>query len=158
MIAKCSLVRVFLKAVPGSVQHNTAVNSVSKVPIISGKELKSMKNDLQYRARTPFRGLAVKSDRSRDREPSRNISLRKVIQSLKFRKLRSKVKNVLKKSVPASSALHNIACNYKLWKIRHLKSKQVSLEKRFSNKFFPCFQSSPPASTCSFQLSFVNLS
>ena len=77
MISKCSLVRVFLKAVPGSVQHNTAVNSVTIVPIISGKELKSMKNDLQYRARTPFRGLAVKSDRSRDKELSR-LSLRKV--------------------------------------------------------------------------------
>ena len=31
--------------------------------------------------------------------------LRKVIQSLKFRKLRSKVKNVLKKPAPASSVL-----------------------------------------------------
>ena len=34
-------------------------------------------------------------------------SLRKVIQSLKFRKLRTKVKNELKKSVPDSSVLHN---------------------------------------------------
>ena len=49
VIAKCSLVRVFLKAVPGSVQHNTAVDSVTKVPIIGGgKELKSMQNDLQF--------------------------------------------------------------------------------------------------------------
>ena len=118
VIAKCSLVRVFLKAVPGSVQHNAAVDSIRKVPIISGKELKSMKNDLQFRSRTPFRRLAEKSHRSREREPSR-ISLRKVIQSLKFQKLRSKVKNVLEKSVPASSILHNIACKYKLWKIRH---------------------------------------
>ena len=47
VIMKCSLVRVFLKAVPGSVKHNTAVDSITKVPIISGKELKSMKNDLQ---------------------------------------------------------------------------------------------------------------
>ena len=90
VVAKCSLVRVFLKVVPGSVKHNTAVDSVTKVPIISGNELKSMKNDLQFRSRPPFRRLAVKSHRSRDREPSR-ISLRKVIQSLKFRKLRSKV-------------------------------------------------------------------
>ena len=50
VIAKCSLVRVFLKVVPGSVQHNTAVHSVTKVPIISGKELKSVKNDLQFRS------------------------------------------------------------------------------------------------------------
>ena len=90
VVAKCSLVRAFLKVVPGSVKHDTAVDFVTKVPIISGKELKSMKNDLQFRSRTPFWRLAVKSHRSRDKEPSR-ISLRKVIQSLKFRKLRSKV-------------------------------------------------------------------
>ena len=72
MIAKCSLVRVFLKAVPGSVQHNTVVDSITKVPIISCKELKHMKNNLQFTLCTPFRGLAVKSDRSQDREPSRN--------------------------------------------------------------------------------------
>ena len=39
-----------------------------------------------------------------------------------------------------------------------LKSKQVvSLAKRISNKFFQCLQSSPPASTRSLQLPFVNL-
>ena len=65
VIAKCSLVRVFLKAVPGSVQHNTAVDSDTKVPKISGKELKNMKNDLQFRSHTPFRQLAVKSHISR---------------------------------------------------------------------------------------------
>ena len=37
-----------------------------------------------------------------------------------------------------------------------LKGKQVvSLVKRFSNKFFQCLRSSPPASTRSLQLSFV---
>ena len=42
-IVKCSLVRVFLKVVPVSVQYYTAVDSVSKVPIISGNlELKGM--------------------------------------------------------------------------------------------------------------------
>ena len=131
VIAKCSLVRVFLKAVPGSVQHNTAVDSVTKVPIISAKKLKSMKDDLRFRSRTPFRRQAVKSHRSRDREPSR-ISLQKVTRYLKFRKLRSKVKNVLKKSVPASSVLHDIACKYKLWKIRHTER----LTSFFSNHFF----------------------
>ena len=53
------------------IKHNTAVDSVTRVPIISGKELKSMKNDLQFRSRTPFRPLAVKSHRSQHREPSR---------------------------------------------------------------------------------------
>ena len=60
LIAKCFLAC----AVPGSVQHNTAVDSVTKVPIISGK-------DLQFRSRTLFKRLTAKSQRSRDREPSR---------------------------------------------------------------------------------------
>ena len=50
VIAKCSLVRVFLKAVHGFVEHNAAVDSITKVSIISGKELKRMKNDLQFRS------------------------------------------------------------------------------------------------------------
>ena len=36
----------------------------------------------------------------------------------KISKIEIKVKNVLKKSVPVSSVLHNIARNYKLWEIR----------------------------------------
>ena len=51
------------------------------------------------------------------------------------------MKNVLKKSVPASSVLHNIACNYKLWKIRHTE-RQTSF---FSNYFFRA-----KCATCSF--------
>lgn len=66
-----------------------------------------MKNDVHFRSPSPFKELAVKSRKSRDRETSR-ISLRKVIHSLKFRKLIMKVKHVIRKSVPASSALHNI--------------------------------------------------
>ena len=73
-IAKWSLVRVFLKVVPVSVQYKTAVDSATKVPIISGKELKGMINDLQFRSCTLFRWLAVKSHKSQDRVPSR-ISL-----------------------------------------------------------------------------------
>ena len=73
-IAKWSLVRVFLKVVPVSVQYQTAVDSATKVPIISGKELKGMINDLQFRSCTLFRWLAVKSHKSQDRVPSR-ISL-----------------------------------------------------------------------------------
>jgi len=92
-----------------------------------------VKNDVHFRSRSPFKQLAVKSRKlkSRDREPSR-ISLRKVIHSLKFRNLRLKVTHVVKKSVPASSVLHNIATNYKWWKIRHTE-RQTSF---FSNYFF----------------------
>ena len=46
--------------------------------------------------------------------------------------------------------------NYKLWKIRHTERQPVvSLVKRFSNEFFQCLRSSPPASTRSLQLPLV---
>ena len=84
---------------PGSVQHNTAVDSITKVPIITGKELKSMKNrnDLQIRSRTP---------------------------------LTSKVKNVLKKSVPASSVLHNIMAVFMLRTFITLKPSSIKTESK----------------------------
>ena len=65
------------------------------------------------------------------------------------------MKNVLKKSVLASSVLHNIACNYKLWKIRHTERQTSFFSKTTCNKFFQCLQSSPSASTRSLQLPFV---
>ena len=115
-----------------------------------------MKSDLQFRSRTPFRRLAVKSHRFRDRESSR-ISLRKVIQSLKFWKLRSKVKNVAKTQFLLHLFHTTLLVIINCGKSELLKGKQVSSEKRFSNKLFQCFQSSPPASTCSLQLPFVSV-
>ena len=82
-------------------------------------------------------------------------SMRKIIQSLKFQKLRSKVKNVLKKSVPAHTELMKIVKNCGKSDILRKGKQVVSLVKRFSNKFFQCLQSSPPASTHSLQLPFV---
>lgn len=86
--AKFSLVAGLLKAVPGSVQYNAAVDSHRKVHDKVFKTVGSVKNEVHFRSRSPFKQLAVKSRKfkSRDREPSR-ISLRKVIHSLKFRKL-----------------------------------------------------------------------
>ena len=57
------------------------------------------------------------SNSKRNREPSR-VPLKKVIQSLKFRKLRQKRKKMLQKTVPVSPVLHSIAANYKPWKTR----------------------------------------
>ena len=73
----------------------------------------------------------------------------------KVSKLRSKVKNVLKKSVPASSVLHTLLVVINCGNSDILKGKRVSLVKRFSNNFFQCLHSSPPASTRSLQLPFV---
>ena len=103
---------------------------------------------------TPFRRLAVNWIAQISRENHLD-SLQKVIQSLKFRKLRSKVKNALKKSVPASFVLGKNPGG-KLWKIRHTERQTSSFfSKTISNKFFQCLQSSPPVSTSSLQLPFV---
>ena len=56
--------------------------------------------------------------RVRDREPSR-ISLRRVMKSLKRRKLRKKQKLLVKNSVPVSSVLYSIATYYKQWHIKY---------------------------------------
>lgn len=61
----------------------------------------------------------VVTRRVRSREPSR-ISLKKILQSLKSRKLRQKCKKMLGKTVPVSSVLHSIAENYKHWKTRYV--------------------------------------
>lgn len=53
----------------------------------------------------------------RNREPSREPFQKKVIQPLKYRKLRQKSKKMLQKTVPV---LHSIAANYKLWKTRFI--------------------------------------
>ena len=51
---------------------------------------------------------------SRDREPSR-IPVKKVIQTMRKRKLRKKFKRILRKSIPTSSKLFHLITNYKLW-------------------------------------------
>ena len=66
----------------------------------------------------------------RDREPSR-VGLKRVLKSLKMRKLRPKCKRFIRKSVPVSSVLFCIASNYKEWNITFAK-KQDSF---FSNYF-----------------------
>ena len=66
----------------------------------------------------------------RDREPSR-ISMRRVFQLLKCRKLRKRHKNMLKKSTPVSSVLYNIATNYNYWKLKYFNS-----DNSFYSSFF----------------------
>ena len=56
---------------------------------------------------------------SRNREPSR-IPVKKVIQTMRKRKLRQKLKRILRKSTPASSKLFHLITNYKLWYIDYI--------------------------------------
>ena len=51
---------------------------------------------------------------SRNREPSR-IPVKRVIQTMRKRKLRKKLKSIIRKSIPTSSKLFHLITNYKLW-------------------------------------------
>ena len=70
--------------------------------------------------------------RVRDREPSR-VSLRRVMKSLKRRKLRKKHKLLIKNSVPVSSVLYSIATHYKQWHIKYT-NRQDSFYSSYSMK------------------------
>ena len=61
--------------------------------------------------------LAV-TGKVRDGEPSR-VSLKRVINSLKYRKLRKKYKCFIKKSVSVSSGFYTVATNGKTWHIKY---------------------------------------
>lgn len=119
-----------MKAVPDCGENITAVDYDAKVHVINDIIIKSVKSNLYFRSRLQFKELAVKSRKFRDKEPSR-VSLRKVMHSLKIRKLRVKVKNVLRDSVPVSFDLHNIAINYKWCKTRHAERQTNFFSKYF---------------------------
>ena len=57
--------------------------------------------------------------RRRDREPSR-IPVKKIINTMKKRKVRCKLKFILKKYTPKSSRLYSFATDFKLWYVRYL--------------------------------------
>lgn len=68
-----------------------------------------------------FRGhskLVKQVKRSRDREPSRLP--KKIIRSMKKRKVRCKLKCILRKYTPKSSRLYGLLTHYKLWHVTYL--------------------------------------
>ena len=58
--------------------------------------------------------------RRRDREPSR-VSMKRIVQFMKKRKTRYKLKVIIRKYIPKSSRLYSFATDYKLCYIRYLK-------------------------------------
>jgi len=76
---------------------------------------------------------ALVNRKLRDREPSR-LSLKRVLNSLKHRKLRKRNKRLIKNSVPASSVLYGIASQYKQWHIRFLKRQDSFYSNYFESK------------------------
>ena len=102
----------FLRSVPGLQYDNivhvytghTNVNNDSLVNTITDSVNQCIKRS--QLCKKPI------TRRVRDREPSR-VSLRRVMKSLKRRKLRKKHKLLIKNSVPVSSVLYSIATHYK---------------------------------------------
>ena len=77
--------------------------------------------------------------RRRDREPSR-VSMKRIVQFMKKRKTRYKLKVIIRKYIPKSSRLYSFATDYKLCYIRYLKrcdsflTSFVNLSKPIVNK------------------------
>ena len=57
--------------------------------------------------------------RSREREPSR-VPVKNVLQIMKRRKLREKMKRYLRLFTPSSSSLNGLAANFKLWYVNYI--------------------------------------
>ena len=98
----CSGLKAALKAMPESVN----------VPI-------ELDSENYFRFRSSTRQSVKSKRRFRSREPSRT-SLKKILQSLKNKKLRKKLKNTIKKLTPVSSTAYDIAENYKWWNGRYI--------------------------------------
>ena len=108
---------MYLRSVPGLQYDNihTGNTNVSNDLLVNTVKLTDIVNDCIKQSQLCKKRV---TRRVRDREPSR-ISLRRVMKSLKRRKLRKKHKLLIKKSVPVSSVLYSIATNYKQWHIKY---------------------------------------
>ena len=90
---------------------------------------------LKCACRSTARKFATQSNvkRCRDREPSR-IPVKKIVQTMRRRKVRPKVKRILRTCAPKSSSMYKLATDYKSW--------YVNLVHR-SNCFFSKFYRLP---------------
>ena len=120
-----------MKAVPESVN----------VPI-------ELDSENYFRFRSSTRQSVKSKRRFRNREPSRT-SLKKILQSLKNKKLRKKLKNTIKKLTPVSSTAYDIAENYKFWNGRYIHQQDsfklnsveaLLLHIIFPKKIFCCLE------------------
>ena len=75
----------------------------------------------------------VTACKKRDREPSRLP--RKVLKLVKRRKVRARIKHFLKKSVPVSSVLFNVATSCKLWIVKLAHREESFFTRYFLRKF-----------------------
>ena len=66
--------------------------------------------------------------RSREREPSR-VPVKKVLQIMKRRKLREKLKRYLRLFTPCSSSLNSLAANLKLWYVNYFSVDILEFER-----------------------------
>ena len=74
---------------------------------------------------------------SRNREPSR-IPVKRVIQTMRKRKLRKKLKSIIRKSIPTSSKLFHLITNYKLWYTDHIHRNLYSFYTTYFRSQLSC--------------------
>ena len=91
---------------------NCDFNLDSNSDLISKSKVSSIK--LKFNRTSRSRTILPHKASKRDREPSR-ISTKKVINSMKHKKVRKRCKTLIRKFVPASLMLHKIATSYKQW-------------------------------------------
>ena len=71
--------------------------------------------------------------RSRKREPSR-VPVKKVLQIMKRRKLREKLKRYLRLFTPSSSSLNSLAANFKLWYVNYIYRSNCFFSRYFRTR------------------------
>ena len=134
---KCFCTPAFIRSVSGSSCENISSDCnkvvdhvcMSKIDMLKINRSTAPECMQNYGRHSRLRSRLV-TRRVRDREPSR-VSLKKVMRSLKCRKVRRKHSKMLQNSVPVSSLLHIIVSNYKQWNIRYIQ-RQDSF---YSNHF-----------------------
>ena len=108
------------------------------------------------------RHCKVQEKRHRDREPSR-LPIKKILNSMKKRKARRKLKRIFRKSTPKSSSLYKLATDYKLWYVTYVHrcdcffTKFANLKRWAANKLLQnskqasmhCFRKHKTVKSCS---------
>ena len=75
--------------------------------------------------------------RTRDREPSR-VPVRRVLKALKRKLSRQKIRSLLTNSVPKTSFIRFLCCNYKYWRLWYERENYFSKHVFFFNKSKIC--------------------
>ena len=94
---------------------------------------------ITYRSTVRELARLSKVNRCRDREPSR-IPVKKIIQTMRRRKVRQKLKSILRKVTPKSSSVYTLVTDYKPWYIDYVHRSDCFFSKFFGRQKHYRFQ------------------